>query len=256
MKTLFAFTKKEFTDHLRSGKLTVLGLIFLLFGIMNPAIARLTPWLLEFMSDSLAESGMIITGVTVSAMDSWVQFFKNMPIALIAFVLIESSIFTKEYSSGTLVLSLTKGLARHKVVVAKSLILLSLWSVGYFICFLTTFIYNSCFWDNDVAKNLGLSILCWWLFGIFIISLISLFSTLFTSSTSVLLGVGGAVLISYIFGLIPKIGGCLPTHLTDGNSLIYGLKSAEDYLLAILITALVSAVSFAVSIPIFNKKQL
>jgi len=75
----------------------ILGLLFVLFGIMNPAIAKLTPWLLETMTDSLAESGMIVTDVKVNAMDSWVQFYKNIPMGLIAFGLLESSISTKEY---------------------------------------------------------------------------------------------------------------------------------------------------------------
>ena len=109
MRSLIVFMKKEIMEQIRSGRLMILGILFVLFGIMNPAIAKLTPWLLETMADSLAESGMIITDVKVSALDSWVQFFKNMPMGLIAFVLLESSIFTKEYTSGTLVLSLTKG---------------------------------------------------------------------------------------------------------------------------------------------------
>ena len=111
MRSLLAFTKKEITEQARTGKLLFLGILFVLFGIMNPAVAKLTPWLMEQMADSLADMGMNITEVTVTAMDSWVQFFKNIPMALIAFVLLESSIFTKEYRSGTLILSLTKGLS-------------------------------------------------------------------------------------------------------------------------------------------------
>ena len=81
MKTFLAFLKKELLFQLRTGKGMILGILFVLFGIMNPAVAKLTPWLMEMMADSLAESGMIITGITVTAMDSWVQFFKNMPMA-------------------------------------------------------------------------------------------------------------------------------------------------------------------------------
>ena len=124
MRSLLAFIKKEVLEQLRSGKLMILGLLFVMIGVMNPAVAKLTPWLLEFMADTLEESGMIVTTVTVSAMDSWVQFFKNMPIGLIAFILLQASIFTKEYSSGTLVLSLTKGLERFKVVVSKIAVLI------------------------------------------------------------------------------------------------------------------------------------
>lgn len=105
MKSLLAFIKKETMEQFRSGRLMILGILFVLLGVMNPAVAKITPWLLEILADSLAESGMTVTPVTVSAMDSWVQFFKNMPLGLIVFVLLQSSIFTKEYQSGTLVLS-------------------------------------------------------------------------------------------------------------------------------------------------------
>ena len=110
MKSFTSFIRKEMTEQLRSGRLVLLGLLFVLFGIMNPAVAKLTPWLFEILADSLAQSGMIVTEVEVSAMDSWVQFFKNVPMGLIVFIVLESSIFTKEYESGTLVLALTKGI--------------------------------------------------------------------------------------------------------------------------------------------------
>ncbi|MBR4933213.1 MAG: ABC transporter permease subunit, partial [Clostridia bacterium] len=157
MKSLISFVKKEFLEQARSGRMMILFILFVLFGIMNPAVAKLTPWLLEVMSDSLAASGMIITEVTVTALDSWVQFFKNIPMALIVFVLIESSIFTKEYSSGTLVLSLTKGLERYKVVLAKATVMYSLWTAFYFICFGITYVYNAYFWDNSIAQSLTAS---------------------------------------------------------------------------------------------------
>ena len=240
----------------RSGKIMILAILFVLFGIMNPAIAKLTPWIFELLADSLAESGMTVTSVTVSAMDSWIQFFKNIPIALIAFVLLQSSIFTKEYGSGTLLLSLTKGLKRCKVVVSKTIVLTLLWTIGYWLCFGITYAYNAYFWDNSVAKNLIFSVICWWLFGIFVISLLVLFSTISNANIGVLLGVGGVVLISYVIGLIPKANQYLPTLLTDGNSLIYGLVETKTYITAIVITVLASFICFIVSVPVFNKKQL
>ena len=82
MKSFLAFMKKEITEQIRSGKLTILAMLFILFGIMNPAVAKLTPWLLEVMADSMAESGMTVTVVSITAMDSWVQFFKNIPMQL------------------------------------------------------------------------------------------------------------------------------------------------------------------------------
>ena len=253
---MIAFLKKELLEQLRSGKLLFLGILFVLFGIMNPAVAKLTPWLLEMMADSLAESGMTVTEVTVSAMDSWVQFFKNIPMALIAFVLMEGSIFTKEYQSGTLLLSLTKGLPRHKVVLSKTLVLLSLWSLGYWLCFGITYGYNAYFWDNSVAKNLLFSVLCWWVFGLWVIGLVVACSTLCASGSGVLLGTGGVVMISYLLSLLPKLSKFLPTMLLDSTALLYGTAEADKYYPALAIAAGMMILCFAVSIPIFNKKQL
>ena len=256
MSSFIAFIKKEITEQMRSGKLTVLGAIFVALGIMNPAVAKLTPWLIEMMSETLAESGMTVTVVSVSALDSWAQFFKNVPIGLIAFVLLQSGIFTREYGSGTLVLSLTKGLERYKVVLAKSAVLTVIWTVCYWLCFIITYGYNAYFWDNSVAKSLGFSVVCWWLFGMLVISITVLFSVLAVSNTTVLLGTGGAVLFSYILGFVPKIEKYMPTALSDGSSLVYGLCEAKDYVPALVVTASLLFICFAVSVPIFNKKQL
>lgn len=256
MRSLIAFMKKEMTEQIRSSRLLVLGILFVLFGIMNPAVAKLTPWLLEMMADSLAESGMTITQVTVTAMDSWVQFFKNMPMALIAFVLLESSIFTKEYQTGTLLLSLTKGLSRYKVVVAKTAVLTVLWTVCYWLCFGITYGYNAYFWDNSVAQNLVFSVICWWVFGLWVVSLAVFFSTVSSSNTGVLLGVGGVVLASYLLAMIPKISKYLPTLLTDGNSLIYGAAEAEKYTVALILVAVTGIACLVGSLAVFNKKQL
>ncbi len=256
MRSFFAFLKKEATEQLRSGKLAILGILFVAFGIMNPAVAKLTPMLLELMADSLAESGMTVTAVNVSAMDSWVQFFKNMPMALIAFVLLEGGILTSELQSGTLTLTLTKGLSRYKVLLAKSAVLLILWSAGYWLCFGITYGYNAFYWDNSVAQSLGTAVTFWWLFGAWIISLVTLLSTLSSSFGGVLLGVGGIVAVSSFVGILPKIDEWLPTYLTDGNSLIYGAATPDEYLAAVSVTLVISAACFALGFLCFNKKTL
>ncbi len=254
MKSLMAFIKKELMEHLRTGKFMILGTVFVLFGIMNPAIAKLTPWLFETLADSLAESGMIVTEVTVSALDSWVQFFKNVPMALIAYVLIESSIFTKEYQSGTLLLSLTKGFERYKVVLSKTIILSLLWTVGYWVCFGITYAYNAYFWDNSVAQHLILSVVCWWLFGMWVIALLILFSTISNTNTGVLMGTGGVVLTSYVFGFLPKIKSYVPTALTNGTELIYGAAAANSYFIPLIFVVVLCVICFIMSIILFNKK--
>ncbi len=256
MKALHAFIKKEFLEQARSGRLLILGIIFILLGVMNPAVAKLTPWMLEMMADSLAGSGVIFTPVSVSALDAWTQFFKNIPIGLIAFVLLESGVFTKEYQTGTLLLSLTKGLARHKVVIAKTAVPAVLWTAACWLCAGITWGYSAYFWDNSIVQHLAFSVVCWWVFGLWAVALMTLFSVLCKSASGVLLGTGGVVLACTLFGMLPQIGRYLPTLLTDGNSLIYGIAEAESYSAPLLITCAAIAAYFAVSIPVFNRKLL
>ena len=256
MNPLLAFMKKEYLETARTGKLIILTLLFVLFGIMNPAIAKLTPWMMEMLSDTMAESGLLVTNIQVDAMTSWTQFFKNIPIALIAFVLIFSDTFTKEYKSGTLLLVLTKGLSRYKVVLAKTALLLSLWTLGYGICFAITYGYNAYFWDNGIANNLFSSAVIWWLFGIWVICLIVLFSSLLKNNTEVSLCTSGTVLLMYLLGIIPKVKAYSPAILMDINPLLIGTEEINAYIKAIIIAAALCIVCVAVSIPVINKKLL
>lgn len=256
MSAFTAFVKKESLEQQRSGKLTVLGILFVLFGIMDPAIAKLTPWLLETMAQDLAASGMTVTAVTVTAMDSWVQFYKNIPMALIVFLCMEAGCFTKEYASGSLIPLLTKGLPRRTVVLGKALVLTVLFTAGYWVCCGITWGYNAWLWDDPVAQHLGFSAVCWWVFGLWTVSLTVLFSSFSSSSTWVLLGTGGTVGAAYILGLFPFAREYVPTLLMDGNSLIFGLQGPEEYTAALGITALLTAASVGIAIPIFDRKGL
>ena len=256
MRAFLAFMKKEWLEQIRSSRFVILTILFVIFGIMNPAIAKLTPWLFEMMAESLEESGMVITTVEVDAMTSWVQFFKNVPMALIAFILMQSNIFTKEYQSGTLVLALTKGLHRYKVVLSKATVLIIMWTFLYWMHFGITYVYNDYFWDNSIAKNLMFSVACWWVFGLWTIALLVLFSVVANANSGVMVGTGTVVFGSYMLSLLPKLTKYLPTLLMDGNSLIYGAKDVEDYTLAWMISCVTAIICIVASVPILNKKRI
>ena len=256
MRAFVAFMKKEWMEQIRSSRLVILVILFVLFGIMNPAVAKLTPWLFEVMAESLEESGMVVTSVEVDAMTSWVQFFKNVPMALIVFVLMQSNIFTKEYQSGTLVLALTKGLHRYKVLLSKAFVLVSMWTGLYWMHFGITYVYNAYFWDNSIVENLLVSVTCWWIFGLWVIALLVFFSTIASANTGVLVGTGAVVFVSYLIGLLPKLSNYVPTLLMDGNSLIYGAKEMADYKTAWMIAFVTGCICMIASVPFLNKKRI
>lgn len=256
MKQYLAFTKKEWTEQFRSAKLYILLGVFVLFAVMNPAVAKLTPWLFDLLSEELAASGMNITPTEPTALDSWAQFFKNIPTALIVLVILESGIFTKEYRSGTLVMSLTKGLKRSTVVFSKATVLSLIWTVLYALYFGLSYAGTALFWDNSAAQSLGLAVFGFWLFGLWTMLLIVLFSSVFKSNLLVLLGIGGAVLLCTLLGIVPTVAKVLPTALENGTTMVYGMLEAKAFLVPSIVTGALSLLCVVVAIPIFNKKLL
>lgn len=256
MNGFWAFIKKEWLETVRSGKLVILVILFFLFGIMNPAIAKLTPWMMELLSESLSETGLTVTEILVDASISWTQFFKNIPIALIAFILIYSGIFTKEYQSGTLVLLLTKGLSRTKVVLAKTALMLSVWTVCYWLCFAVTYGYNAFFWDNGVVHSLFPATCGWWLFGIWIICLTVFFSAVFSNTAGVLSGTGGMALAAYLLGLFPKVQKYTPAMLLNPSVLLSGAAKADVYGKAAAVTVILCVAGILGGVIIIRRKQI
>ena len=190
-----AFLKKEWMEMTRTGKLLILCILFFMFGIMNPAIAKLTPWMMEMMKDSIAESGLMVGEITVNAMTSWTQYYKNAFMPVLVIVLMSSGILTNEYQSGTLVQVVTKGLSRRKILLSKMIAVYGSWTALYLMYFGVTYIYTIYYWGEDKVEHLLAGVGMYWLVGAFILALELLFSTIANNGGQVLMGVGGVLAV-------------------------------------------------------------
>lgn len=256
MRQLFVFTKKEFVELVRTGKIWILLIIFVLFGIMNPAIAKLTPWMMEMFSDSLKEMGMILTEVHVDALTSWVQYYKNISMALIVFLLMFSGILTAEYQNGTLINILTKGLSRWKVIVAKMVTAVCMWSICYWLCYGITYGYNAYFWDNRIVSHIGLGAVYVYLLGIWFLALVIFLSVLFRSSSGVLAGTGVVFIAGYIMEMIPYVKQYIPIQLLSAGNLLNGGTAPSDYQGAVITACVSGILLLGGALLLFNKKNI
>ena len=256
MTQLMAFTRKEWIEVLRTGKFFIVTVLFILFGVMNPAIAKLTPWMMEALSESLEDSGLTLTDATVDALTSWVQFYKNVPMALIVFILMFSGILAAEYQKGTLINMITKGLSRWKIVVSKSFVLLLLWSFGYWMCYGITYAYNEYFWDNSIAEDVGFAAFCVYMMGVWLIALMMLMSTLFSAGSAVAVGTGGVFFAMYLSGMLPDLKKFLPTCLLEASGLLSGTGETGDYSTALVVAAVLTVVQLVLAVLILNRKHL
>lgn len=254
MRTAVAFLKKEWMEYCRTGKLIIIVVIFALFGLMNPAIAKLTPFLMEQLA-SMEDSGMVITVSTVDASMSWMQFYKNIPMALVVMLLLFGGILTNELQKGTLIPVLTKGLSRWKVLLTKGINLILIWTGGYWLCYGITYFYSDYYWDNSIMSNLFFTAFCYWLFGMMIMALMTLFSAMTTSFGGVVLGVGVIYFAMTLLGMIPKISSYLPIYLTSTSELLAG-GNTGDYVTAIIITFVITIGAVIAGCMVFNKREI
>ncbi|MEG0593118.1 MAG: ABC transporter permease subunit [Coprobacillus sp.] len=254
MKSYIAFTSKEILESIRSYKAFILIIVFLILGFMSPITAKLTPEIVKnFMPEGMS---IVITEPTV--IDSWMQFFKNVPqIGMIVIVIVFSSLVSGEISKGTLINVLTKGLSRQNVILAKFTCATLIWTICYYVAFLVVYFYNLLFWTDTGVYNLFFSVSCVWIFGIFLISTLLLGGVLFKSSYGSLLLTGGLVVIMMFIGMLQTIAKFNPMQLMSVNmSLLTGPTTPSDLYISIIVTVSLTLLSLISSIIIFNKKQI
>lgn len=254
MRAFIAFTKKELCETSRTYKLMIFLLVFFLLGIMNPFTAKITPELLK----SLDSDQITITITDPTANDSWVQFYKNVPqMGLIVLVIVFSGIMAGEFTKGTLINMLTKGLSRRVVVFAKLASASILWTVSYLLCFAVSYFYTVYFWPDGEINNLAMALLTLWLFGEMLITAVLFGGVLFKNTYGALLFTGLLVAVMYIINIIPEVSKYNPASLTScGYSLITGESSAADSVWQLVSGAILTVLLLGGTIRVFDKKQL
>jgi ABC-2 type transport system permease protein len=256
MKQLLLLLKKEITELLRTKKALVLVIVYAMFGIMNPAMAKLTPWLLAQMGDSLAEQGITIGAISVNALTAWTQYYKNLMMEHIVILAVFSGIFAQEYQSGTLINLLTKGVSRAKVAASKLLSALLCWSVCYWLTFLVTLAYTAYFWDNALPAGIWLGAICAYVLGVWLLTLELAFASALSSGMAALLGTGGVLVVCYLLSMLPALTRFLPLRLSDGLSLLTRALAPADFLPALLVALALSLVQSALCVAGIRRKQL
>ena len=254
MKGYIAFLKKEWLEQLRTYRLFILIMVFFIFGMMNPLTAKLTPLLLE----NFAVEGMKITMPDPTAMDSYMQFFKNnTSMGLIALILVFSGILSSELSKGTLINILTKGLSRNAVIMAKFTSAAFIWTICLALCFVTTYGYTEYLFQQNDIYHLWFAVLCLWLFGIFLLTLLLLISTVGKNSYTSLMGVGAVVVILFMLNMLPVLQKYNPILLISNNvGMLVSEYQIADAMAAVGVTAGLSIVFLGGAVMIFRKKRI
>lgn len=255
MKAYVAFTGKEFTEFIRTYKLLIIVLVFLLFGISSPLAAKYMPELISHFMPA----GMKITIAEPKALDSWMQFSKNVSqMGMFVIVILFSGMMSGEYSKGTLIHILTKGLPRRTVILAKFTAASLLWTGTYLLCFGTAYGYTLFYWRSDAnIAGLGEMAAAIWLFGIFLTAVNILGSVMINNSYGCLFFTGLLVVLLMLLNMIPKVKQYNPIQLVSGSALlISGQLKGGELMKPMAVTAVFVIICILAACAVFNKKRL
>lgn len=254
MRGYRAFCKKEILENIANYKLLVTGTLFFLIGIVSPLTAKFMPDVLQ----EVMPEGMTIVMPDPTALDSWAQFYKTMSqIGFILFVVVFSGVMVSEFSQGTLINVLTKGLSRKAVIFAKFTVVSLYWTMAFCVAFIMTLFYTNLFWDKQPnTEALLFSGICLWLFGIFLVTVVILGSVIFKSIYGCLIFTAAVAGILLLFHLPEKLQMYNPITLAmDNMKMLTEWHGINDYWKPILFCVAAGIVIIMSAIGIFNRSQ-
>ena len=162
-----------------------------------------------------------------------------------------------EYSKGTLVLLVTKGLPRPAVILAKYTVAAVLMTVCYWTGFLAACCYTACLWPGAALPNVLTAACYLWLIGFLYLSILLLGCVVFKQTFTSILFTGGIVAIISLLGIAPPLAKFNPFLLTSKNvELLSGAASVSELFLPAMISVGMTAAGLWAAILLFDRKQL
>jgi ABC-2 type transport system permease protein len=246
--------RKELLEQFRTYKLLIIAAVLIVFGLISPLLAKLTPELLKAVPNIPPELALAIPAPML--VDAAAQYVKNMSqFGILLALLMSMGSVAQEKERGTAAMMLTRPVSRETFLLAKftslaltfaaSLVLAALGCWYY-----TLLLFQALDWIPFLALN-GLMLVVF----LDYIAMTLLCSTLARSQAAAAgLAFGGLVLLGGL-GALPRIGDYLPGKLFSwGMALLIG-KADPAWPALWISLGLVLALLLAAGI-IFRRQEL
>lgn len=251
MKGFAAFFKKEWLENLHNHRLLILAALFLIFGITNAPLAKYTPELLAALADGFT------LNVAPVALDAWTQFFKNASsLGMSVVIILFGSTLANEYSRGTLVLLVTKGLSRRVVILAKYAVSALIMSGCYWLCYALTYGYTAYYWPENQLSHTALAAAALWALGLFYLALTILGGVLFRQTFTAIVFTGAIVALLSLANLVPTLERWNPLQLGAGTALISGEIAPSELVTPLAVSIALTLLALVVAVKRFERNGL
>ena len=214
--------RKELLEQFRTYKLLIIAAVLIVFGLISPLLAKLTPELLKAVPNIPPELALAIPAPML--VDAAAQYVKNMSqFGILLALLMSMGSVAQEKERGTAAMLLTRPVSRETFLLAKFTALALIFAASLVLAALgcwyyTLLLFQALDWIPFLALN-GLMLVVF----LDYIAMTLLCSTLARSQAAAAgLAFGGLVLLGGL-GALPRIGDYLPGKLFSwGMALLIG----------------------------------
>jgi len=224
----------------QSKRLLILVVVFILFGLMSPLVAKFTPEILKSVEGAEQFADMIPEPTIADAIG---QYIKNITqFGFILAIVMGMGAVAGEKERGTAAIILSKPLPRWAFLMSKFVAQTAVFAVAFLAAGLGAYYYTTLLFEPIpfLPFMAGNGLLLVWLL---VFSAVTLLASTIARTTAVSAGIafGGAIVL-FVAGSIPKWGGLAPSGLVawaSDSSLVNGgaLAMSVVLIVVLLITA-------------------
>lgn len=250
---------KELREQLRTYRLPVVAIVFVLFGITSPILARYTKELIDALG-AQAAGGMEIILPPPTTADAIGQLLKNLSqFGILIAILLAMGAVATEKERGTAALILTKPASRLSFLLAKFVAIGLNLAIAVGLACLVGAVYTVLLFENaslSVSGVVAMAVLLW--LAIFAYASLTFLGSTLTRSAAAGAGIGFiAVVITGIVAALPIIGPYMPVALIGpAANLALGLPVGVDLTAPLIGTLLFICVPFALAWLSFRRQEL
>jgi ABC-2 type transport system permease protein len=253
MTGLGPLLRKELTEQWRTRRLVVVGIVFLVLGIISPITAKYLPELIGAIGTG--EITIEVPPPTIN--DAMAQIVRQVSQfgLLIAFLLAMGSM-TGEKERGTAPFVLTKPVSRGAFLGAKAAALGVVLLIAMVMAGLGGYVYTVILFETpDPAAFVGMCALL--LLQLVTIASVVLLASTVAPSTIAAGGIAlGVIIVASIVSVVPAIGEYMPTALATVATLVGMGKPVDNLAGPVVVSLLVIAGSLAIAWLSFRRQEL
>jgi ABC-2 type transport system permease protein len=252
MRGYFVLLRKEITEQWRTRRLPVVAVIFLLFGLASPVLAKYTPDIVK-----LAASSIDIHIPTPTIKDAVAELIKNLSqVGVLTAILLAMGSIAGEKESGTAAFVLVKPVSRSAFLAAKFSGLAVTMTAAVLVCGVAGYLYTDLLFSPPGVPGFAAACLVI-LLGLLEIAAVTFLGSTLVRSSIPAAGIGiVALVVAGVVASLPNVGHFTPLGLNELAGDLALQQTATGWNLPLIVNSAFVVIALAASWLVFRRQEI